>query len=88
MKRTSMGVVCLCMAAYICAQEIPRSTLPIYTGSYLEDQRTDLIKAKTTRAAGIIVTLAGIATTAIGIEMEINRSRYTITHTNKSVYLF
>ena len=82
-----MGMVCLCfclgLEAQMTTSSVVRTSLDPSTP---EDFRAELVKANATRASGIILTLAGISFTAIGIDMELRCSQFSITGNNKSVY--
>lgn len=87
MKRIAMGVVCLLLMTTISAQVVPHTKTQPYSVSVGHNQPSDLIKAKTIKATGIVLTLAGVTSTAIGIDKVIRRSKYTITDKNKSVFV-
>lgn len=87
MKRTAMGVVCLFLAFTVFAQVIPQTGNRPSSGTFGKDIRPELFKAKTIKATGIVLTLAGVASTAIGIDMEIRRTKHTISNKNKSVFI-
>jgi len=87
MKSTTWGVVCLCLILNVRAQSVNHSGIVPPPDSFQKYMRSELVKARTLKATGMVFTMAGLASTAIGIDMELRQSKHSICSVKKSVFI-